>query len=105
MDSLERKYDIMQNEANKWRSKAEELEAKNMQLAQQIAALQDQLQERSSSIPVMSKHMDDNCTYMVPVHAVHQVPSTELEGIDNAVDQSDKKLYSYLHLIVSLFAT
>ena len=95
MDSLERKYDIMQNEANKWRSKAEELEAKNIQLAQQIAALQDQLQERSSSIPVMSKHMEDNCTYMVPVHAVHQVPSTELEGIVNEVDQSDKNLSNF----------
>merc|ERR1712142_1457707 len=29
MDSLERKYDLMQSEANQWRSKVETLQAKN----------------------------------------------------------------------------
>ncbi len=82
MDSLERKYDIMQNEANMWRSKAEELEAKNAELAQQIAALQDKLQERSSSIchQSINNNVEENCAYMVPVHAV-QVTAADLEGI------------------------
>lgn len=43
MDSLERKYDLMQSEANQWRSKVETLQAKNIALVKQIADLQDRL--------------------------------------------------------------
>ena len=43
MDSLERKYDIMQSEANSWKSKAEALQAQNAALAKQVTELQQKL--------------------------------------------------------------
>ncbi len=43
MDSLERKYDIMQSEANSWKSKAEALQAQNAALAKQVSELQQKL--------------------------------------------------------------
>ena len=43
MDSLERKYDIMQSEANSWKGKAEALQAQNAALARQVTELQHKL--------------------------------------------------------------
>lgn len=43
MDSLERKYDIMQSEANSWKSKAEALQAQNAALAKQVSELHQKL--------------------------------------------------------------
>jgi len=40
MDSLERKYELMQSEANRWRAKAEKLEADKTALAERVAELE-----------------------------------------------------------------
>merc|ERR1719309_867453 len=43
MDTLERKYDLMQNEANTWMKKCEELELQNRELQKQLTELQSQI--------------------------------------------------------------
>jgi phage shock protein A len=57
MDSLERKYELLQAEATSWRSRAESLEAQNSLLAQQLLQLEARLEAAEKK----------NITYILPV--------------------------------------
>ena len=81
MDALERKYDLMQNEASLWRTKADELEAKNAQLIQQIAALQDKLTVKSSSTAA-ALNLDENAAFSMLPATVHAVRLATAAGGD-----------------------
>ena len=75
MDALEKKYDMMQNEANIWKNKAEQLQVKNEELVRKIAALNEKLKDGSSSMCEDSGKV----SYIMPVHNM-QVSPSEIQG-------------------------
>ena len=81
MDSLERKYELLQAEATSWRTRAESLEAANGRLSQQLTDLEARLQAAEKK----------SITYILPLdQKTSGIPelwySRALEGIVRTIE-------------------
>jgi len=98
MDSLERKYDIIQSEANSWRAKAEALQAKNAALSKQICDMEERLkaaatEQKASAMKTarngsMNASMNGSMAYILPVDQQLSLEPDSMQGKSDFPDLS-----------------